>query len=339
MIKSLPILSDAARFGENIRELITGERAKEQAAIEKSIEFEREMTRTIEKQLDVIFARKKLLEDTQKDRAKIALETAMFNAPDDATRAIIAANAASNDRVKAASDALTEQQTRDRIGKTGESEATRELRKRLSEVIDIEWAKVGKALDAKRDAQVDKSLASFFDQVKTESDADVAAAEQHRQLMAGVDADIEQIRLRSAGRILDADLAAIRTASEERIRAAQKDGDYVLAERLKVLQSVEEADARAEDRKRRDVEDKKQLDKLRDRLKPGELPTLNQDRFLTGVRDQTLSEDRKRSDAAVKQLETSQQIKRATEEAKELLQTIADAIKSGPRILGSLGLK
>ena len=243
-------------------------------------------------------------------------------------------------------DADLEQLALRRAGKTLEADlaanktATEDRIARAKEAGNAELAERERVLGASRE----------YDIKRQSAERDQQAAEARRAASANVEADIEQIQLAREGRVYDATLANIRRAATERINAAERAGDAELAAVERRRQREQEIDAQAAERLRqreqalddqskaadRDINSAtEELQRAREAAQRAAAPEnqANQDRFLTGVREDSASRDRVFVDGFAAQVKAAE---KNLEELKQVKQGIADMIaelRNGPRIV------
>ncbi|MEM8738952.1 MAG: hypothetical protein AAGG38_10820 [Planctomycetota bacterium] len=166
---------------------------------------------------------------------------------------------------------------------------------------------------------------------------------------AGLAREVEAARLRFAGERHKAERLEIGRLYGERIRAAKTATEAEHLERLKFME--------LEDNRRREIAQKRQefvssitqarresiqdeIDQLneqitrsRQQIQPAAENTANTDRFLTGVRQQSLNSDRALLDAQKRQLKAVEDQKRDLEQMREGVLVLADWVRGLPPVV------
>lgn len=94
------------------------------------------------------------------------------------------------------------------------------------------------ALSQRHAEETEKRLAESKDAIKKRADAALDAERDRLSRIKSVESEIEQLRLRSLGKVSDAERVAITEAMRIRIDAAREAGDAELESRLRALQTA-----------------------------------------------------------------------------------------------------
>lgn len=387
-LQQIPVFGSVARAANTLLGEFSGINAeiRQINALEekRTAEIERrqeliEASRAFETQIDGLrqqVALQGLATDEERELARIAEQRRVTE------QEIVAAAAArggigrenAEQEARALANAIQAQQVAEVRARIDEqrAERARAVAEVEAEITDLQLRGVGRVLDAElaanrrvfeeraRQAQADGNdqLAQRLEALSRVRERQIRDEEAQRvaeraREVAQVEAEVEDLQLRRAGRVLDAELAANRRSFADRIRLARESNNTQLADTLARLEAeraaeLRLADARRQTQERRPGEDfepagnpirqgiddlTQAIEQLRNRREAPPEVTLDSDRFLTGVRDQSQAQDRAITEGVDRQIAAAEAQIRILERLAASQTAVAAALQNGTPVL------
>lgn len=332
------------RAGKSIGELIFGDEADARRITEQARAMEQQQQRM----LDLIRESQEAGRESRQNARGIAEQRALLAAPEGRRERL----KLEQDEAHAMSqirDRLMAQQERDRkLNLQAESEATRVIRAELADRLRLRIETMAAFDREQQKSKASGALDDFFGGVESDVARDAARA----KAAADADEELDRLRLQNAGNQLDIELHNIRTAAQARMDAARAASDEDLMGRLAVLQAEKEATARAQNERRRQIEDyREQQQELAEQEKElaeriararrgaGDAPMTNadQNRFAAGLRQVQQQEDRAARSGQDKQLKAMEQQLKELQAARKGIDDLVKAIQAAPIVIAGGG--
>lgn len=179
-----------------------------------------------------------------------------------------------------------------------------------------------------------------------EQEQERARLEQERERAASeVEEEIAQKRLRLIGETHQAEVRAIEAEKDQRVQAAIEAGNVELAEFERVRGQMRRMEAEAQEQRRRDIQEltekreeamererqkQEQIAAARRRADRPDAPQVDQERFLTGVRETTQQQDRAMLAEIQKQNRQMDRQLREARESRRVLEEQVRILRSSP---------
>lgn len=247
-----------------------------------------------------------------------------------------------------AEQARFEQQVSDAEGV--EKKRLQLARQTQEQLRQIEEQRIAATTQETRDAADEASQAvqdGHAQQMRAIARQEREAQKERERAVREADERIRQTRLELSGETHKAEMRAITQQMNERMHAAREAGNRELAIRENILGSIRLEEARASEERRRELdrlqqereeaiaEERQAADKLasaqrRSTMQQPGLPTLNQERFLTGARQQTEQQDRAIMEREQKQLQELEKSRQAAERTVNKLDDVIRELRDAP---------